>query len=249
MQTGTVKSITFSNLYGSANIDMDNPTAWTGHSDYKAFTFAPEGGVQVTGTEDQEIMAGANTMLMLPQAMQPETSLDPTMLTVVFIDGTGSQDRELTAELSGEWQMGKPILINCQSHQNTSLNLLRIIRQRCKANELKEGWTITSNQPWATLKSQLTPFEQQGYWLDTSDAYTAYCNSLTPKVPVERTLEITGNEQWEFLLYLFMSENSGDAERQVTLSIRPSDQTNATPSTIMITQKCPNWNNNLGWDR
>lgn len=124
-----------------------------------------------------------------------------------------------------------------------------IIPIKIKANELKEGWTITSNQPWATLKSQLTPFEQQGYWLDTSDAYTAYCNSLTPKVPVERTLEITGNEQGEFLLYLFMSENSGDAERQVTLSIRPYDQTNATPSTIMITQKCPNWNNNLGWDR
>lgn len=260
MQAGIVKSITFSNLYGSANIDMDNPIAWSGHSDYKAFTFAPEGGVQVTGTEDQEIMAGANTMLMLPQAMQPETSLDPTMLTVVFNDGTGSQDRELTAELSGEWQMGKTYTYKLSITPEYELEFTQdnptevdahygIIPIKIKANELKEGWTITSNQPWATLKSQLTPFEQQGYWLDTSDAYTAYCNSLTPKVPVERTLEITGNEQGEFLLYLFMSENSGDAERQVTLSIRPSDQINATPSTIMITQKCPNWNNSLGWEQ
>ena len=260
MQAGTIKSITFSNLYGSANIDMDNPTAWTGHSDYKSFTFAPEGGVQVTGTEDQEIMAGANTMLMLPQAMQPETSLDPTMLTVVFNDGTGSQDRELTAELSGEWQMGKTYTYKLSITPEYELEFTQdnptevdahygIIPIKFKANELKEGWTITSNQPWATLKSKLTPFEQQGYWLDTSDAYTAYCNSLTPKVPVERTLEITGSEQGEILLYLFMSENSGDAERQVTLSIRPSDQTNATLSTITITQKCPNWNNNLGWEQ
>lgn len=259
MQAGTVKSITFSNLYGSANIDMDNPTAWTGHSDYKSFTFAPEGGVQVTGTEDQEIMAGANTMLMLPQAMQPETSLDPTMLTVVFNDGTGSQDRELTAELSGEWQMGKTYIYKLSITPEYELEFTQdnptevdahygIIPIKIKANELKEGWTVTSDQSWATLKTKLTPFEQQGYWLDNTGDYPAYCNDVN--VPVERTQQITGNVQGEEVeFYLFLSENSGSTDRQVTLSVRPSDNSDATPSTLSITQKCPNWSGDIGWEQ
>lgn len=259
MQAGTIKSITFSNLYGSANIDMDNPTAWSGHSDYKSFTFAPEGGVQVTGTNDQEIMAGANTMLMLPQAMQPETSLDPTMLTVVFNDGTGSQDRELTAELSGEWQMGRTYTYKLSITPEYELEFTQdnptevdahygIIPIKIKANELKEGWTVTSDQSWATLKTKLTPFEQQGYWLDNTGDYPAYCNDVN--VPVERTQQITGNVQGEEVeFYLFLSENSGSTDRQVTLSVRPSDNSDAAPSTLSITQKCPNWSGDIGWEQ
>lgn len=261
MQAGTIKSITFSNLYGSANIDMDNPTAWTGHSDYKSFTFAPEGGVQVTGTKDQEIMAGANTMLMLPQAMQPETSLDPTMLTVVFNDGTGSQDRELTAELSGEWQMGRTYTYKLTITPEYELEFTQdnptevdahygIIPIKIKANELKEGWTVTSDQSWATLKSQLTPFEQDGYWLDNVDnknsKYSNYCKSVG--VPVERTQYIVGTKQGEYIeLYLFVEENLG-AERSVILNLVPNDQPKAKPSTLTITQKIPYWSNGIGWE-
>ena len=206
MMAGTIKSITFSNLYGSANIDMDNPSEWIGHSDYKTFTFAPEGGVAVTGTANQEIMAGTNAMLMLPQAMQPEASLDPTMLRIVFNDGSNAEDRVLVTELTGEWQMGKTYTYRLSITPEYELEFTQdnpsvvdahygIIPIKIKASELKAGWTISSNQSWATLKSQLTPFEQQGYWLDNTGDYTKYCNSFDPQIPVERTEQITGTIQ------------------------------------------------------
>lgn len=258
MMAGTVKSISFRNLYSSANINMDAPTAWSGYSDYRSFTYAPDGGVAVTGTANQEIMAGANTMLMLPQDMQPETSLEPTVLTVVFDDGT--QERTLEAELTGEWQMGKTYTYRLSITPEYELEFTQdnpdvadahysIVPIKIRANELKSGWTITSDQPWATLKSQLTPFEQQGYWLDNSGDYSAYCNSLTPKIPVERTVQITGSNEGEVELYLFLNENTGTSDRSVTLSVRPSDQPNATPSTLVITQKCPHWSGNMGWEQ
>lgn len=247
MMAGTVKSISFSNLYGSANINMDAPTAWSGYADYRSFTYAPVEGVAVTGTANQEIMAGANTMLMLPQDMQPETSLEPTVFTVVFYDGT--QERTLQAELTGEWQMGKTYTYRLSITPEYELEFTQdnpvvadahysIVPIKIRANELngKEYTLVSSDPSVCKLRAALVGPEEQGYWPKetTGGGDFARSASVASKIEGENTI------------YAFLNENASEADRAVELQLQYDGK---TVRTLTINQKCPNWNaNGLGWE-
>lgn len=119
-----------------------------------------------------------------------------------------------------------------------------IIPIKVNTEYVKGKWTIKSNQPWVTIKSALTTYEQSGYWLNaTTGDYAAYCNS--EKVPVERqqTLDKTGNG--ETTLYLFVEENNSTTDRTVTLTLSINGVDFATAD---IVQKCPNWKGDIGWE-
>lgn len=247
MMAGTVKSISFRNLYGSANINMDAPTDWSGYSDYRSFTYAPEGGVAVTGTANQEIMAGANTMLMLPQDMQPEASLEPTVLTVVFDDGT--QERTLEAELTGEWQMGKTYTYRLSITPEYELEFTQdnpdvadahysIVPIKIRANELngKEYTLVSSDSLVCKLRAALVGPEEQGYWP----------KETTGGGDFVRSASVASKIEGENTIYAFLNENASEADRAVELQLQYDGK---TVRTLTINQKCPNWNaNGLGWE-
>lgn len=84
---------------------------------------------------------------------------------------------------------------------------------------------------------------KDGYWLNATGDYSAYCSSENVKVERQKTLNKSGNGEVE--LYLFVSENSSTADRTVTLTLSKDGREAAT---VNVVQRCPNWQGDLGWE-
>lgn len=247
MQAGTVKSVSFKNLYGSANIDMDNPTAWQDYSLYESsYTVSPN--VTVTsGQADQVIVGGENTLLMLPQTMKPVDGLEPIILTIVFNDGT--KDRTLETELTGEWLMGMTYTyyLSITPEYTLEFNETEPIADahyvikpiHIKAGDLNGGsYTVVSSNPdICKLRANLVGPEEQGYWPkeSTADGDFVRSNSLTL------------NAEGDVLVYAFLTENATEADRTVDLQLQYNG---STVNTLTLTQKCPVWTSDgtMGWE-
>lgn len=245
MMAGTVKSVSFRNLYGSANIDMDNPTAWNDYSLYES-SYTVEPNVSVTaGQADQVIIGDANTLLMLPQNMRPADGLEPTILTVVFEDSKGT--RTLETELSGEWQMGKTYTYKLSITPEYTLEFAEetpeqdahyvICPIKIKAGDLNgANYTLVSSNPnICKLRANLVGPEEQGYWSkeDTGDGDFSRSESLIL------------NKEGDVIAYAFLTENATEADRTVDLQLQYNG---TTVNTLTITQKCPAWSGNMGWE-
>lgn len=245
MMAGTVKSVSFKNLYGSANIDMDNPTAWTDYSLYES-SYTVEPNVAVTaGQADQVIVGGANTLLMLPQNMRPADGLEPTILTVVFEDSKGT--RTLETELSGEWQMGNTYTYRLSITPEYTLEFAEetpvqdahyvICPIKIKAGDLNgANYTLVSSNPnICKLRANLVGPEEQGYWPkeDTGDGDFSRSESLIL------------NTEGDVIVYAFLTENATEADRTVDLQLQYNG---TTVNTLTIAQKCPVWTGNMGWE-
>lgn len=245
MMAGTVKSVSFRNLYGSANIDMDNPTAWQDYSLYES-SYTVEPNVTVTaGQADQVIVGDANTLLMLPQTMRPADGLEPTILTVVFEDSKGT--RTLETELSGEWQMGKTYTYKLSITPEYTLEFAEepqeqdahyvICPIKIKAGDLEgANYTLVSSNPdICKLRADLVGPEKQGYWPkeDTGGGDFA------------RSASLTLNTEGDVIVYAFLTENATEADRTVDLQLQYNG---TTVNTLTITQKCPAWSGNMGWE-
>lgn len=247
MQAGTVKSVSFKNLYGSANIDMDNPTAWQDYSLYESsYTVSPN--VTVTsGQPDQVIVGGDNTLLMLPQTMKPVDGLEPTILTIVFNDGT--KDRTLETELTGEWLMGKTYTYRLSITPEYTLEFNEtepiadahyVIKPiHIKAGDLNgSSYTVVSSNPdICKLRANLVGPEEQGYWPKESTGGGDFIRSNS----------LSLNAEGDVLVYAFLTENTTEADRTVDLQLQYNG---STVNTLTLTQKCPVWTSDgtMGWE-
>ena len=84
-----------------------------------------------------------------------------------------------------------------------------------------------------TLREGLTVLTRRGYWVEEDRGESSIQSTATGVVTV----------------YAFLEENAGDANRDVTLQLRPTNMPNATPTTFVISQYCPAWNGNIGCER
>lgn len=247
MQAGTVKSVSFKNLYGSANIDMDNPTAWQDYSLYES-SFTVEPNMTVTsGQAGQVIVGGDNTLLILPQAMKPVDGLEPTILTIVFNDGT--KDRTLETELTGEWLMGKTYIYHLSITPEYTLEFNEtepiadahyvIMPIHIKAGDLNGGsYTVVSSNPdICKLRANLVGPEEQGYWPKESTGGGDFIRSNS----------LTLSTEGEVIVYAFLTENATESDRNVELQLQYNG---STVNTLTITQKCPVWSSDgtMGWE-
>ena len=264
MPAGTLKSVTFENVYSSAEYDLAGG-AWTDCGDAGSFAVAPN--LAVDGSEGQELIGGDNTLLMLPQQLAAAGGKAAVRMTVVFDDAVRGE-KTLTAELSGEWLMGQThtyvlsitpdyMLFFDETdnprYADAHYDILRI--NFTNANLDKEGgWTleITGDAvSYATLragKNNLTPFEKSGYWLENDDNYREYCKEA--KIDGERTIKVTGDgRNVTGVAYLFLEENAGDTDRTITLELYPTKYPNVEHRRWTITQHHPNWDaNGIGWE-
>lgn len=238
MTAGTIKSVSLKGVKNSGTYDMVK-SEWTLDNSTANFTI-----------HDTDLNAGDSTFMLLPQILGANSKLE-----VEFHDNISGRVRTLSASLDGaEWPMGKTVTYRLSITPEYELKFTStpdivdahydIIPIKVNTKYVKGNWTIKSNQPWVTIKSALTTYEQSGYWLNaTTGDYAAYCNS--EKVPVERqqTLDKTGNG--ETTLYLFFEENSSNADRTVTLTLSKNGVDAATAD---IVQKCPIWQGDIGWE-
>lgn len=264
MPAGTLKSVTFENVYAHAEYDLDGG-AWTDYADAGSFTVTPN--LAVDGSEGQELIGGDNTLLMLPQSLAAADGKAAVKMTVVFDDAVRGE-KTLTAEISGEWLMGQThtyvlsitpdyMLFFDETdnprYADAHYDILRI--NFTNSNLDKDGgWTleITGDAAsYATLragKDNLTPFEKSGYWLENDDNYREYCKES--KIEGERAIKVTGDGSTATgVAYLFLEENAGDTDRTITLELYPTKYPNVEHAKWTITQHHPNWDaNGVGWE-
>lgn len=248
MTAGTIKSVSLKGVKNSGTYDMVN-SAWTLNNSTADFTISPNQATTSTTPNGTDLNAGESTFMLLPQTLGADSKLE-----VEFHDNISGKDRILSASLKGaEWPMGKTVTYRLSITPEYELKFTStpdivdahydIIPIKVNTEYVQGNWTIKSNQPWVTIKSALTTYEQSGYWLKATGDYADYCGS--EKVPVERqqTLDKTGNG--ETTLYLFVEENNSTKDRTVTLTLSINGVDFATAD---IVQKCPIWQGDIGWE-
>ena len=250
MAEGTIKSVKITKVRNSGTYDMAT-AAWDLNETTADYTVSPD--LATTGATDDGTKLNAEdaTFMLLPQTLGADSKLE-----VEFHDDISGKDRTLSASLDGdEWPMGKTVTYRLSITPEYELKFTStpekvdahydIIPIKVNTKYVKGNWTIKSNQPWVTIKSALTTYEQSGYWLKATGDYAAYCKS--EDVPVERqpTLDKTGNGETETTLYLFVEENNSTKDRTVTLTLSIKGVDFATAD---IVQKCPNWKGDIGWE-
>ena len=248
MTAGTIKSVSLKGVKNSGTYDMVS-SAWTLNNTTTDFTISPNKTTTSTTPNGTDLNAGESTFMLLPQTLGADSKLE-----VEFHDNISGKDRILTASLNGaKWPMGKTVTYRLSITPEYELKFTStpdivdahydIIPIKVNTEYVQGNWTIKSNQPWVTIKSALTTYEQSGYWLKATGDYADYCGS--EKVPVERqqTLDKTGNG--ETTLYLFVEENNSTKDRTVTLTLSINGVDFATAD---IVQKCPIWQGDIGWE-
>lgn len=248
MTAGTIKSVSLRGVQYSGTYDMVK-SEWTLNNSTADFTISPNKKTNGATPNGTDLNAGKSTFMLLPQKLGADSKLE-----VIFQDDISGKDRILSASLKGfEWPMGKTVTYRLSITPEYELKFTStpkivdahydIIPIKVKTEYVEGNWTIKSNQPWVTIKSALTTYEQSGYWLKATGDYADYCGS--EKVPVERkqTLDKTGNG--ETTLYLFVEENNSTTDRTVTLTLSINGVDFATAD---IVQKCPIWQGDIGWE-
>lgn len=248
MAEGTIKSVKITKVRNSGTYDMAT-AAWDLNETTADYTVSPDLATTGATADGTKLNAEDATFMLLPQKLGADSKLE-----VVFHDNISGNDRKLSASLDGAvWPMGKTVTYRLSITPEYELKFTSIpdkvdahydiIPIKVNTQYVNGNWTIKSNQPWVTIKSALTTYEQNGYWLKTTGDYADYCGS--EKVPVERqhTLDKTGNG--ETTLYLFVEENNSTKDRTVTLTLSINGVDFATAD---IVQKCPNWKGDIGWE-
>lgn len=247
MQPGSIKSVALKGIPNTGTYDMAAGTWSLGDA---TVDFSQTLNKETTGTEanGDAITSEQGTFMMLPQRLPADATVE-----VVFANAN-NEKRTLTASIGNtEWTMGTTVTYKLSITPEYELEFsdiptevdahYDIIPIKINAKDVEGDWTITSNQSWVTVKSALTSYEKDGYWLNTTGDYSDYCSSEGVAVERQQTLDKSGNGEVE--LYLFVSENNSTIDRTATLTLS-KDGTEA--ATIDVVQKCPNWQGDLGWE-
>lgn len=247
MQPGSIKSVALKGVKNAGTYDMAGGT-WSLGGTTTDFSQALNKATTGTEANGDEITSPEGTFMMLPQTLPAGATVE-----VVFTNASGV-DRTLSASIAGsEWKMGTTVTYKLSVTPEYELEFsdiptkvdahYDIIPIKIHAKDVEGNWTIASNQDWVTIKSALTSYEKDGYWLNATGDYSAYCSSENVKVERQKTLNKSGNGEVE--LYLFVSENSSTADRTVTLTLSKDGREAAT---VNVVQRCPNWQGDLGWE-
>lgn len=214
IQPGIIRSITLKGIKGVGSYDMA-ASSWKIEDVTTDFTQSPgrvTDGNTVTG---DAVTTPEGTFMMLPQVLA-----EGAVAEVVFHDNRTGQDRILSASIAGqEWPMGKTVTYRLSISSEYELEFTSEPAKRdahyvicpveIKVDERLSGqnWVVESDRSWVTLRTDLTQFEQEGYWIDATDD--------------KRTTKITGNATGSVTVYAFLEESYPlTEERTATLSLR-----------------------------
>ena len=242
MQPGSIRSVTLKGVKTTGAYDMFSGK-WTLTEDVGNYT--QELAKTMTGTETpgSEVTTAAQTFMMLPQTLPQGATVE-----VVFVDDVTGNERPLSATIDGtEWPQGKTVTYKISISPEYELEFISepemqdahyiIYPIHIKAGDNIPGgsWTLTSTDPAnVTLRSDLTTLTRRGFWVEED------------KGEASITSAAVGDD---ITVYAFLTENSGEATREINLELKPTNSTDAIPQTFTISQLCPSWNGALGCER
>lgn len=247
MQPGQIKSVALKGVKNAGTYNMANG-AWT-LGDATA-DFSQTLDKETTGNEGNgdEITSAEGTFMMLPQILPADA-----MIKVVFTNASGV-DRTLTASIGNtEWKMGTTVTYKLSITPEYELEFVSqpevqdahyvIYPITIKSDDKLPagGWTLTSNDPTNVtfvekdkfVNNDVQALVDAGYWLDGYNGTSTLTSTTTGEVQV----------------YVFLKENATEADRNITLSLKPAAQGNYEAKEFSFTQYCPAWNNGIGVER
>lgn len=245
MQPGTIKSIKLMGIKNAGTYDIASKS-WTLTDATAEFSQTMNQATTGSETEGTAITSGENIFMMLPQTLGETAQVE-----VVFTNENG-EDRTLTASIAGtSWPIGKTVTYKLSISPEYELEFVSqpvaqdahyvIYPITIKADKLPEGgWTLTSNntdnitfvEKDHFVSNDVQSLVDAGYWLDGYNGTNTLTSTTTGEVQV----------------YVFIKENATEADRKITLSLKPAAK-EYKPTEFSFTQYCPAWNNGIGVER
>lgn len=274
MTAGTIKSVSLKGVKNSGTYDMVN-SAWTLTDSKADFTISPNQATTSTTPNGTDLNAGESTFMLLPQTLGADSKLE-----VTFHDNISGNDRILSASLNGaEWPMGKTVTYRLSITPEYELNIentsemldahyiVEPIKVKIGNLEPNAKWTLTAKIDGEIYNSidvsvlldnpedGALNVAKQGFWIDKyveikrNDEGEIISKKLTNQT-ARGTATVTGTGNLETNAYVFIPENIGNTDRNITITLKVDGSSDADAYKKTITQKCPSWNgNNVGYER
>ncbi|WP_434503174.1 fimbrillin family protein [Prevotella sp.] len=207
MIPGTIKSVTFRNIYNEGKFTLGGAWSFTNYSlSDKSYGNL---GVAITGAENEVIINGTRTLMMIPQTFSAENQT----LEIVFNDG--QTDYTLTTTLNGSsWVAGKTVTYKISSSAVTTLNLGTI--------SFATGWDQIGKTTWADGDAVGLYVKDQNGNLKSSNVKLTY--SGTDKKWTSAT-KVLYSPQYDYYVYypyqdagVSNTSNSGSAKTRASIT-------------------------------
>ena len=247
MQPGSIKSVVLKGVKNAGTYDMATGNWSLGDA---TVDFSQTLNKETTGTEanGDAITTSEGTFMMLPQTLPAGATVE-----VVFVNAN-NEDRTLTASIGNtEWKMGTTVTYKLSITPEYELEFVSqpemqdahyvIYPITIKSGDKLPagGWTLTSNDAANVtfvekdkfVNNDVQALVDAGYWLDGYNGTSTLTSTTTGEVQV----------------YVFLKENATEADRNITLSLKPAAQGNYEAKEFSFTQYCPAWNNGIGVER
>lgn len=247
MQPGQIKSVALKGVKNAGTYDMAADNWSLGDA---TVNFSQTLNKETTGTEanGDAITTSEGTFMMLPQTLPAGATVE-----VVFVNAN-NEDRTLTASIGNtEWKMGTTVTYKLSITPEYELEFVSqpemqdahyvIYPTTIKSGDKLPagGWTLTSNDAANVtfvekdkfVNNDVQALVDAGYWLDGYNGTSTLTSTTTGEVQV----------------YVFLKENATEADRNITLSLKPAAQGNYEAKEFSFTQYCPAWNNGIGVER
>lgn len=254
MQPGTLKSISLSGIKDRGRFT----TEWNEITGDATITINVDKATSESVTAGEAITTDNNTLMMLPQQLG-----DNATLTVVFQDNITGRERTMSASLKGQtWRQGKTTVYHIGITPDYELEFISqpevqdayyvICNSAVRVSGIPadKAWTLTvaasdSSDPSVQLTADVNEYVKNGFWTDKK-----MTNGTTITNESARgTNTVRGKGPGEFPLTVFLPENTGTANRTVTLTLSVDGAPANTAVMQEITQLPPAWNGNTGWEQ
>ena len=271
MTAGTIKSVSLKGVKNSGTYDMVS-SAWTLNGTTTNFTISPNQATTSTTPNGTNLNAGESTFMLLPQTLGADSKLE-----VAFHDNISGKDRILSASLNGaEWPMGKTVTYRLSITPEYELNIDNVsefvdahyviepIKISLSNLDSNTKWTLSAKidgevyngtDVSVQLSNDVLSVVKEGFWIDKyveikrNDNGEIISKTLTNQ-SARGTATVTGTGNLETNAYVFIPENIGNSDRNITITLKVEGTSDADAATKTIIQKCPSWNGgNVGYER
>ncbi len=271
MTAGTIKSVSLKGVKNSGTYDMMN-SVWTLSGNTTDFTISPNQATTSTTPNGTNLNAGESTFMLMPQTLGADSKLE-----VAFHDNISGRDRILSASLNGaEWPMGKTVTYRLSITPEYELNIDNVsefvdahyviepIKISLSNLDSNTKWTLSAKidgevyngtDVSVQLSNDVLSVVKEGFWIDKyveikrNDNGEIISKTLTNQ-SARGTATVTGTGNLETNAYVFIPENIGNSDRNITITLKVEGTSDADAATKTIIQKCPSWNGgNVGYER
>lgn len=274
MTAGTIKSVSLKGVKNSGTYDMVS-SVWTLNNSTADFTISPNQATTSTTPNGTNLNAGESTFMLLPQTLGADSKLE-----VAFHDNISGKDRILSASLKDAvWPMGKTVTYRLSITPEYELNIDNVseivdahyviepIKIRLSNLESNTKWTLSAKingEKYNGIDVSVLldnpedgalSVAKQGFWIDKYVAIKRNDNGeiISKKLTSQSargTATVSGTGNIETDAYVFIPENIGNSDRNITITLKVEGTSDADAATKTIIQKCPSWNGgNVGYER